>query len=84
MSCYDVIVKNGDWQKLAFHGTSLDDAVFAADRIPRQNGNVYIVYIDGGEPAGYVTRGGVVINLSGGKPEPYCAADEPSPWDYVE
>lgn len=84
MSCYDVIVKNGDWQKLAFHGTNLDDAIFAADRIPRQNGKVYVIYVDGGEPSGYVTKEGVVINLSGAKPEPYCDADEPSPWDYVE
>lgn len=83
MSCYDVIVKNGDWQKLVFHGTSLDDAIFAADRIPSQNGSVYIIYVSDGEPFGYVTKEGVVINLSGSKPEPYCEANEPSPWDYV-
>jgi len=83
MGWYDVIVENGDWKKLAFHGTNLEDAVFAADHIPSQNGSVYVIWMNDCIPSGYVTKDGVVINLYGGKPEPYCKADEPSPWDYV-
>lgn len=83
MGWYDVIVENGDWKKLAFHGTNLDDALFAADRIPSQNGAIYVIWMNNGIPSGYATKEGFVINLSGGKPEPYCAADEPSIWDCV-
>ena len=35
-------------------------------------------------PAAFGHRRLSIIDLSGGKPEPYCAADESSPWDYVE
>ena len=83
MGWYDVIVKNGDWEKLAFHGTNRFDAIFAADRIPSQNGQIYIIWMNNGIPSGCITKEGTVINLHGGKPEPYCAADEPSVWDCI-
>lgn len=69
-SFWNVVLKNADGTTtLVFHGTSRDDAVFAAARCGGRN--PYVLWYDNGECAGWATEDGDVIGFSSASPEPY-------------
>ena len=67
---WNVILKNADGTtNLVFHGTSREDAVFAAARCGGRN--PYVLYYSDGECFGWAREDGDVVNLSNASPEPY-------------